>query len=68
MFGFNGAETLEGWIHVESTAAAVNRYISYGVPGTGSLAAVTVISQGQSRAIFSHIGTSPGIFCRCRYP
>jgi hypothetical protein len=62
MFGFNGAETLEGWIHVESTAAAVNRYISYGVPGTGSLAAVTVISQGQSRAIFSHIGTTQGFF------
>ena len=62
MFGFSGGETLEGWIQVESTSAAVNGYLSYGVPGAGSLAAVTAIAQGQDRAIFSHIGTSQGFF------
>ncbi|MDA2933000.1 protein phosphatase 1 regulatory subunit 42, partial [Acidobacteria bacterium AH-259-D05] len=62
MFGFTGGETLEGWIQVESTSAAVNGYISYGIPGTGSVAAVTAVSQGQDRAIFSHIGTAQGFF------
>ena len=62
MFGFSGGETLEGWIQVKSTSAAVNGYLSYGVPGVGSLAAVTAIAQGQDRAIFSHIGTSQGFF------
>ncbi|MEE8348855.1 MAG: leucine-rich repeat domain-containing protein [Acidobacteriota bacterium] len=62
LFGFSGSEPLEGWIQVESTSAAVNGYISYGIPGSGSLAAVTAASQGQKRAIFSHIGTSQGFF------
>ena len=62
MFGFSGEETLEGWIQVEATSAAVNGYISYGIPGAGSLAAVAAISQGQDRAIFSHIGTNQGFF------
>ncbi|MBI2820693.1 MAG: hypothetical protein HYX74_00580 [Acidobacteria bacterium] len=60
MFGFSGTEPLEGWIQVESSAAALNGYVSY---GTGpSLAAVAAAAQGSTRALFSHIATSQGFF------
>ena len=62
LFGFAGEQTLDGWLLVESTSASLNGFISYGLPGTGSVASVTSSAQGQKRAIFSHIATSGGFF------
>ncbi len=62
MFGFNGADSLEGWIQVESTASAVNGYVTYGVPGAGSIAAVAAPARPTRRAVFSHIATTLGFF------
>jgi hypothetical protein len=62
LFGFTGDETLDGWLLVESSSEALNGFISYGLPGTGSVASVTSSAQGQKRAIFSHIATFGGFF------
>jgi hypothetical protein len=58
MFGFTGSATLVGWVEVKATAAAVQGYLTYGVPGSGASAAVTTAAQGRTRALFSHIATS----------
>ncbi len=62
MFGFNGGEARDGWIQVESTAPAVNGFVSYGLPSTGSRAAVSTQAAPRKRALFSHIATSLGYF------
>ena len=62
MFGFNGPDTLEGWLLVESTSEAVTGFVSYGTPITGARATVTPTSAGQTRAIFSHIVTVEEFF------
>ncbi|MDA2923364.1 hypothetical protein MYX65_01700 [Acidobacteria bacterium AH-259-L09] len=62
MFGFSGEETLEGWILVESTSTAINGYLTYGIPETGSLAALPGSAQGLTRAVFSHLATAFGFF------
>ena len=62
LFGFSGGLTLDGWLLVESSSEALNGFISYGLPSTGSVASVTSSAQGQKRAVFSHIATSGGFF------
>ncbi|HEY3129920.1 MAG TPA: DUF11 domain-containing protein, partial [Acidobacteriota bacterium] len=62
MFGFTGPNALDGWIQAQSSAAAINGYVTYGLPSIGSLAAVAGSGQGRTRAIFSHIATSQGFF------
>ena len=62
LFGFRGEEQREGWIQVESTSPAINGYLSYGVPATGSLASVTGSAGRQTRSVFSHIATVGGLF------
>ena len=62
LFGFMGEETLGGWLQVESTSSSINGYLSYGIPSTGALAAVTSAAQGSTRAVFSHIATIQGLF------
>ncbi len=62
MFGFQGANSLEGWIQVESTTSAVNGYVTYGVPSAGSIAAVAAPARPTRRAVFSHIATTLGFF------
>ena len=60
MFGFTGDSVQQGWLLVESTSAAINGSISYGL--AGSVASVTASATGQKRALFSHIATSGGFF------
>ncbi|MDA2934234.1 hypothetical protein MYX82_07810 [Acidobacteria bacterium AH-259-D05] len=62
MFGFLGESVQQGWLVAESTSAAINGFISYGIPGTGSVASVTSSVKGQKRALFSHIATTSGFF------
>ena len=62
MFGFSGDVTLDGWIHVESSSPAINGFVSYGIPTTGAVAAVTTAGEGKKRTIFSHISTTGGFF------
>ncbi|MDA2939088.1 hypothetical protein MYX75_12610, partial [Acidobacteria bacterium AH-259-A15] len=62
MFGFSGAQTLDGWLQVEATSESINGFISYGLPSSGSIASVTSSGQGQKRGIFSHIATVGGFF------
>ena len=59
MFGFTGDSVQQGWLLVESTSAAINGSISYGL--AGSVASVAASATGQKRALFSHIATS-GVF------
>jgi hypothetical protein len=58
MFGFSGSSTLTGWIEVKSTAAAINGYVTFGIPASGAAAAVTTAAKGRTRALFSHIATA----------
>ncbi len=58
MFGFSGPDALDGWIKVESTAASVNGYVSYGIPSAGSVAAVASTPAGREKALVSHIATT----------
>lgn len=60
MFGFNGSTAIDGWLRVESTAPALNGYLSYGAGKR--LASVTTASAGLGRTLFSHIGTALGFF------
>ena len=60
MFGFTGDSVQQGWLLVESTSAAINGSISYGL--AGSVASVAASATGQKRALFSHIATSGGFF------
>ncbi len=62
MFGFAGDDPLEGWVKVETNSRAVNGYVTYGAPATGSLAAVAAQVEPQTQAIFSHIATTQGFF------
>jgi uncharacterized repeat protein (TIGR01451 family) len=62
VFGFQGSQTRDGWIKVVSSSASVNGYITYGVPGSGSVALVSTAAEGRRRALFSHIATVPGFF------
>jgi len=62
MFGFSGAEALDGWVRAESSDPALNGYISYGIPALGSIAAVAGAVPTRTRAIFSHIATVFGYF------
>ncbi len=62
MFGFTGTRALDGWIKVQSPAAALNGYVTYGILSIGSLAAVAGSGQGRTRAIFSHIATAQNYF------
>ncbi|HEY3129262.1 MAG TPA: hypothetical protein VGL91_07375 [Acidobacteriota bacterium] len=57
LFGFSGSDALDGWIKVESTAAAINGYVTYGIPSAGSVAAVASAATGRGKALFSHIAT-----------
>jgi hypothetical protein len=61
LFGFSGTETLDGWITVQSENPSLNGYISYGMPGTGSMAAVSAAAP-LSRALCSHLATAQGYF------
>ena len=57
MFGFQGAETVQGWLEIESTSQAINGFLAYRVPITGTAAAVSAVAQGSTTAIFSHLAT-----------
>ncbi len=61
-FGFTGNSTLEGWLKVESTSAAINGSISYSIPSLGPIASVSSVREGSRRALISHIGTTLGFF------
>ncbi len=59
MFGFSGEKTLEGWLTVKSTSAAINGYLIRGNPASGAESGVTSAAQGMRRSLFSHIATAP---------
>jgi hypothetical protein len=61
LFGFQGTETRDGWLKVQSTSEAINGSVSY-VIGGKSRAAVSCDPQGRKQALFSHIATSLGYF------
>jgi uncharacterized repeat protein (TIGR01451 family) len=62
MFGFSGNAALDGWIKIESTSAAINGYVTYGMPSVGSVAAVASAAVGRTKAIFSHIATTQNYY------
>src|SRR5262249_26352186 len=51
MFGFSGSATVDGWIKVESTAAGINGYVTYGAGR--SVAAVASAPEGVTHAVLS---------------
>ena len=62
MFGFKPGPLLDGWVKVRSTSTrSLNGYVSYSIPQTGSLAAVS-FGFPQTRAVFSHLATTLGFF------
>ena len=56
MFGFQGGDTVQGWLEIESSQA-INGFLAYRVPVTGAAAAVSAVAQGTTTAIFSHLAT-----------
>jgi hypothetical protein len=62
LFEFVGDDTLVGWLKVEATAPAIDGFVSYGVPDSGSVATVTSQPTARNRALFSHIATTFGYF------
>ena len=52
----------EGWILVESVNSALNGYVNYGTPESGSEAAVAALAAPQTEALISHIATDLGFF------
>ncbi len=57
MFGFTGSQPLDGWLTVKSTSQAINGYLTFSNPTTGSEAAVTSAAQGRLKSLLSHIAT-----------
>ncbi len=62
LFGFHGADSLEGWLEVVSSSKAINATLSYSVPAIQSLAAVAGSREPSRQALFSHIATDIGFF------
>ncbi len=62
LFGFGGSATQIGWLKVESTAASIQGFISYGLPEAGSVAAVSAQFDAQTEFLFSHLATDLGYF------
>ena len=62
LFGFQGKETVQGWIKIESTSLAINGFFSYRVPVTGASAVVSAVDRGATSAIFPHLASVGGFF------
>jgi len=62
LFGFEGSDTLDGWLEVEASSDSLNGMLTYTVPSIGSAAGVATVAQGETSALFSHIATSLGFF------
>ncbi|MFZ0428971.1 MAG: hypothetical protein WAO20_12710 [Acidobacteriota bacterium] len=62
LFGFEGDQTLDGWLEVRATGPSINGSLTFHVTTIGSVASVASVAQGSDRALFSHIATSLGFF------
>ena len=62
LFGFQGNQTLEGWLEVSSTSQGINGFFSYEIPATGARAATSAIPAPTSTGIFSPLATVSGFF------
>lgn len=64
LFGFESStgKVFDGWLKVETSVPSINGFLSYGLPGTGSIAAVTAQPKPQKYAFFSHIAMTEGYF------
>lgn len=61
LFQFEGTETIDGWLKVETARPVLNGLVSYGVHAAGSEAAVSLQPAALTRALFSHIAASPSL-------
>ncbi len=62
LFGLRGSQARDGWLEVTCDSAAINGYISYGIPSAGSLAGIAAASAPRRHFVFSHIATAAGFF------
>lgn len=62
LLGFRGGQGYDGWLEVHSETAAINGYVSYGIPALGSLAGIASAPAPQRYFVFSHVATSGGFF------
>ena len=62
LFGFNGSQTLDGWIGIQSSASAIDGYVNYGLPDTGAEAAVAALTHPHKAAVFTQLATQAPLF------
>lgn len=62
LFGFATGDAREGWLEVQSSAEALNGFLSYGIPETGYLAAIAASPEPSKASVFSHIASTSGFF------
>lgn len=61
IFQFSGDTTVDGWLKVQTSRPVLSGFVTYGVPSSGSEAAVAQQPAALTRALFGHIAVGRGL-------